>query len=81
MGRKAKLKRQRKQLAEAALKQAREAAEPSDTEATEGTDDTEQNVPVTRAFLDRMERQGYSLKADNRAPDIPKDEQPKPQRR
>lgn len=27
--------------------------------------------PITRDFLNQMERQGYSLKADNRAPEIP----------
>lgn len=94
MGRQAKLKRQRKQgmqqEVDAALNS--ETAATAETDRDPSTTSPESksvdaatsadphNVPITRDFLNKMERQGYSLKADIRAPEIT-DERPQPQRR
>jgi len=85
MGRKAKLKRQRKQNAAAEAQMP--ATQPASDGSSDRTDDADrddragQAVPISRDFINRMERQGYSLKADNRAPEIPSDERPQPERR
>ncbi len=88
MGRQAKLKRQRKQAAQHEADTAMNAApdrDPSTTPIEPGSADVApsaepHSVPITRDFLNKMERQGYSLKADRRAPEIT-DERPQPQRR
>jgi hypothetical protein len=91
MGRQAKLKRQRKQAAQqdadTAINPVTSATDrdPSTTPTEPGSADDAtfadpHAVPITRDFLNKMERQGYSLKADRRAPEIT-DERPKPQRR
>jgi hypothetical protein len=96
MGRQAKLKRQRKQAtqdnATAMIKTAADHDSPTTAPTTAPTTPTApgsavddpsiapHTVPITRDFLNQMERQGYSLKAENRAPDIT-DERPQPQRR
>lgn len=92
MGRQAKLKRQRKQAIQdkttAMIKTAADHDSPTTAPTTATTpgsavDDPSiapPTVPITRDFLNQMERQGYSLKAENRAPDIT-DERPQPQRR
>jgi len=76
MGRQAKLKRQRKQAVQSEPKLEingagdRESSAPSAN--TEPTDTASSHTqPMTRDFLNKMERQGYSLRADNRAPEIP----------
>jgi hypothetical protein len=94
MGRQAKLKRQRKQAiqqeadaelnsetaATAATDRDPSTTSPESKSADAATSADPHNVPITRDFLNKMERQGYSLKADIRAPEIT-DERPQPQRR
>lgn len=87
MGRQAKLKRQRKQTVQSEPKIEIDTAvnrsvnRSGDTSGdtlgdrgasgTSAQPDPSHAQPITRDFLNQMERQGYSLKADNRAPEIP----------
>ncbi|TAF52050.1 MAG: hypothetical protein EAZ61_09170 [Oscillatoriales cyanobacterium] len=88
MGRQAKLKRQRKQAiqdkatADHDSPTTASTTAPTTATATGSAADepsiAPHTVPITRDFLNQMERQGYSLKADNRVPDITDE---RPQRR
>jgi hypothetical protein len=88
MGRQAKLKRQRKQAIQDKVTADHDSPTTASTtapttatapgSAADEPSIAPHTVPITRDFLNQMERQGYSLKADNRAPDITDE---RPQRR